>query len=305
MKKTISLLIVGVLTLMMISCTQEDSDPSIGTPPANVEIQATITGNSVEFTANADNAYEFYWDFDNGKTAVGENTEMSFDIADTYNVKCIAMGKGGQTVVTKSITTTIGNPDVYNYVNKVICGYSSLNNQSSAVWVWDHTAGAFACGGPEDPSTYFDPIDVTWWESGDNEMDGMGCYDDEYSFKINRKFDYINNSNGDFLYSWAWANELRGQTQAEYADVALEYTAPESSWETEKLGTGADTAWVLRITNNGWIGIANGTHEYQILEITPNTLWLRYDASLPADFTVSGTTKTEWGYLRLVKKVTR
>lgn len=289
-----------LVATLFTACNQnEDDTPGIGNPPSNVDFTYSIKENVVLFVASATDAYQYYWTFGDKNFGTGDSASHAYEDPGEYTISLTAIGKGGQTSISKKVTLDKGNPTKFSTYNILLSGYNPITKTSSKVWIWDKTAGGFSCGPPANGS-YFDPIDDSWWRAGENEMANYGCYDDEFSFLLETS-EYKHKSGESFLYNWAWANELRGQTQNQYADTALPYTPPAATWKIKNYINGTDTARVIELTNGAWIGIGNGTHAYHIVSISSDTLWIRYDASTPDVFSPTKT-MSEWGYLRLVTK---
>jgi len=297
--KSIILYLLLSLVFIQFSCEpQTDDIPSIGElPSAEISVQAVDANNYIFSVSNLQNGFLYNWDLGNGTLSNLMTVEGYFGFPGEYPVQLIVSGKGGSTTITHNLNITTGDPAIFqNEDFLLLTGYNLETNQSTRVWVWDQEAGASAVGPPVwGESNYNDPIDVSWWASDAGGFATMGCYNDEYSFKLNKQMEYINNCNGDFLFNWAWANELLGANQGEYEDAAFPYEPATSSWSLTYDEFGNK---ILSLSNDGFLGMAAGQHVYQILELTENVLWIRYESGAPG--APSGIDKGEWAYLRFV-----
>lgn len=287
------------MALPLAACTQaDDGAPEIGNPPSNVNFKHTANENVITFTAEATGAFQYYWTFGDKTYGAGDTISHPYEDPGEYTISLTAFGKGGQTTMSKLIKVDKGNPEKFSAFNILLSGYDPDLKKSTKVWVWDTLAGASAVGPPA-AGSYFDPIDDSWWRAEANSMNAS-CYDDEYSFILETS-EYIHKPGETFYYNWAWANELRGLQQAQWADTALPYTPPAATWKIKNHIKDNDTARVIELTNGAWLGLANGAHAYHVISLSADTMWVRYDNSTPAVFNPAKTVM-EWGYLRLVTK---
>ena len=173
-----------------------------------------------------------------------------------------------------------------------------------------------------------------WWHSllagipGDlanPPTPGPRSLDDEYVFTL-KGFKYKNDCHGDFYFNWKWANKLFGLNQTTYHDTICAYTPNNpATWKLdidsispEDLSAADSTTWkkryftdsatgkrfnlILTLSNDNYIGYCSGVSIYQILQITPDTMFLRHELAEPDKPSVTGPNRLEWRYLRLVAK---
>jgi len=294
--------ILAITVLTFSACKKDDPEPDTGTP-GPVTITATVNGNVVEYSAEATNAVSYVWDLGNGETPTGQNVTGTYSFPGTYKVKCTAKGRENDSSKEQDVVVEEGDPDIFNEVNLALSGYNAETGESEAIWMWADAPGVMGDGPRMSvPDTvYFNPIDQSWWQNGEGELPEDGL-DDEYSFKLNPQMEYINDFKTAFMVNWAWAAVRGYATPGIWEDVAFEaYEAPQASWSVEHIENINDTltfetningsmlsgAYVIHLTNNASLGMESKGYDYQILKLTADTLWVRYDNTFPdnlADF---------------------
>jgi len=326
MIKKLLVAIIAITVLSFGACKKDDVDP---VKPGPVTITFTINENVVTYHAEATDAISYSWDLANGETPTGQDVVGTYLFPGEYNVKCTAKGREENTVGTTKVDVVHGDPDIFSEVNVALSGYNSETGESEAVWMWANGAGVMG-DGPRDsePDTvYFNPIDQSWWQNGEGELPEEAL-DDEYSFKLNETMEYVNDFKIAFMVNWAWAAVRGYAVQPIWEDLAYEaYEAPTASWSVEHIENINDTltfetningnmmpgAYVIHLTNNASLGMESKGYDYQILKLTSDTLWVRYDNTFPdnlADFYDADELENEGaapgdpdeGYLKLVKK---
>ena len=291
-------LIIGILAITVLTFSackkDEEQDP---VKPGPVTITYVVDGNVVNYHAEASDAVSYAWDLGNGETPNGQDVTGTYTFPGEYTVKCVAKGREEDTEASIKVNVEEGDPDIFNEVNVTLSGYNSETGESEAIWMWADGPGVMGDGPRESvPDTvYFNPIDYSWWqnEGGDLPEDGL---DDEYQFRLNQKMEYINDFKAAFMVNWAWAAVRGYATPGIWEDVAYEaYEAPASSWSVEHIenindtltfetdinGTMMSGAYVIHLTNNASLGIESAGYDYQILKLTSDTLWVRYDNTFP------------------------
>jgi len=302
MKK--SLLYLMAIALIFGACKKDDDqdEPAAGKPG---EITLTITQNAnvVTYKASASDAVKFIWDLGNGETPEGAEVTGTYNFPGDYTITCTAKGRDEDRVKTQTVDVLEGDPDIFNEVNVALSGYNATTGESEARWMWVNAAGTMGDGpriGVPD-TVYFNPIDQSWWQNGEGEL-SEASLDDEYSFKLNPKMEYINDSKAAFVVNWAWAAVRNYALPGIWEDYEYEgYVSPEASWSVEHIDNINDTltfetningnmmpgAYVIHLTNNASLGMESAGNDYQILKLTADTLWIRYDNTFPenlADF---------------------
>lgn len=313
MKKHL-LFLLAFCALVFVSCDKDKDEETTDPAVANLKLTADVTANTVKFTAAAENAHKYAWDFANGESGEGATAEASYKIAGTYWVKCTASGAASKLTDSIKVEVLEGDPSVYNDVAKLLCGFNSENGESSAVWYWGANKDKMLSGGPKtffwdraDSAVYslFDPIDQSWWnEAGPSAI----SYNDAYSFKLNQSFDYSCEYGEDGLsLNWAYANYRYSIASTMYSDEPTTSVPTTGSWEIEVHefekyasydsihnapqtivdGVGVDAAYFLKVKGGAWLMKENAVAEYQILRIDADTVFMRWEAGIPADFNVT------------------
>ncbi len=302
MKKYLYLLIAFAI-VSLTSCKKED-DNTGADKPGEVKITYQVNGNVVNYHAEAENAISYAWDLGNGETPTGQDVTGTYSFPGDYEVTCTAKGRVEDSKATVTVKVEQGDPDIFNKVNLLLSGYNAETGESEAVWTWTDAPGVFADGPREgEPDTvYFNPIDYSWWQNEGGDID-ENALDDEYMFKLNPKMEYVNDFKTAFMVNWAWA-AVRGHTNGEipgiWEDVAWEgYNNGQSpmvaSWSVEHIPNINDTltfktqvgdemldgAYVIHLTNNASLGMESAGYDYQILKLTQDTLWVRFDNTFP------------------------
>jgi len=177
---------------------------------------------------------------------------------------------------------------------------SDLISEADHLIFIDNATGNLAASGygPRNSSpdtVYFDPIDQSWWQNEGGDID-ENALDDEYMFKLNASMEYVNDFKTAFIVNWAWAAVRAYALPGIWEDIAYEnYNAPPASWSVEHIENINDTltfetningemmpgAYVIHLTNNASLGMESKGYDYQILKLTTDTLWVRYDNTFP------------------------
>jgi PKD repeat protein len=336
-KLALSMAFVGV----MFGCGEKTV--SIGNPPPAPMFSVDQTDpNRPIFKVLSAEGFMFNWDFGNGTLTQDSVDTVYYPFADTYTVTLTASNKGGAT--TTDTTLVIATTDPKICANKYYAMLSGGCGIASKTWKIDNADSALGNGGPppKDPasgsgvSNYNDQIQY-WWQSA---LAGRGptdpptppprALDDEYVFGL-RDFTYKNDCHGDFFFNWQWANKLYALNQLQYHDTALTYTpntpatwtldidtvTPEDTikvngvifsirnrYFTDSTISSKRFNLILTLSNDNYIGYCSGTSIYEILKMTPDTMYLRHEL-IETDVEnqgKTGTNKLEWRYLRLVAK---
>lgn len=309
-----------ILTLfigaLLLGCSPES--PSIGSPPPAPSFTCDTTSpNHIIFTVTEAQGFMINWDFGIGQFAndywlfPGQDSTFSqnnkdtvfYPFPDTYTITLTASNKGGATSYTREIVVgTFDTSVMHNtYWNLLTGGPDSLNGKT---WVWQNDSTAYGYGQASNPSTYKDPIKNSFPLL---KQKPAGVLNDEYVFAL-AHFRYENNCGGDFLFNWMWANNLLGSEIKNGRDSVFEYTPPQdATWRLVEQQVDTTKILLLSLSSESYLGICNGmssyagSSTYQILKLTEDTLFIRYEMANPDDIK-TGTSRTRWDYLRLVHK---
>jgi PKD repeat protein len=329
----LALAIAGAATLL--GCGEKIA--SIGNPPPAPEFSVDQSDpNNPIFKVTSVEGFMFNWDFGNGKLSQDSLDTVYFPFADTYTVKLTASNKGGATTTAKKLMVATTDPKICaNRYYRMLTGGCDAAGKT---WKIDNADSALGNGGPPGKnaegngvSTYNDPI-MYWWQSSlksEKPSPPPGALDDDYVFGL-RGFTYKNECHGDFYFNWQWANKLFGMTQAQYADTIHAYTPNgPATWTLDidsttvedtiksngvvsavrnrfitDSATGKRVNLILTLSNDNYLGYCSGASVYQILKMTPDTMYLRHELveTDPKNANATGTNRLEWRYLRLVAK---
>ena len=328
---TIAIAVAGV----MFGCAEKTV--SIGDPPPSPEFSIDkIDENNIVFSVTSAEGFMINWDFGNGSLSQKEIDTMYYPFADTYTVSLTASNKGGATTTREKLIVEETDPKIC--ANKYYTMLTGGCDVVSKTWKIDSADGALANGGPpgKDPngngvSSYNDSI-MYWWRStlgGSKSEPPPESLDDEYLFGL-KGFTYKNECHGDFYFNWQWANKLFAESQDVSDDMVHAYVPNNpATWtlevdtvtkeDTLRSGTiitairhryftdsttGKRFNLILKLSNDNYIGYCSGTSIYQILTMTPDTMYLRHELveTLPINAGKTGANRLEWRYLRLVAK---
>jgi hypothetical protein len=306
MMRKFLMVIMAMAVVSLVSCNKDDDDNTNTDKPGPVTITYSVNQNVVTYHAEAENAVNYVWDLGNGETPSGQDVTGTYAFPGDYTVKCTAKGRVEDTEATITVKVEEGDPNIFSEVNVLLSGYNAQTGESEAVWTWVDAPGVFADGPRESvPDTvYFNPIDFSWWQNEGGDID-ENALDDEYMFKLNPQMEYVNDFKTAFMVNWAWAavrGHLNGEIPGIWEDVAWEgynngQSPATSSWSVEHIDNINDTltfetqigenmmpgAYVIHLTNQLSLGMESAGNDYQILKLTQDTLWVRFDNTFPAD----------------------
>lgn len=306
--KTFGILLA--LFLAIFACKDENYSLGDLTAPSNLQITTSIVGQStatpngdgsgvVNITAVANNAlnykigYSVVSDVNATPTldvmpnsADGASVTKTFatpgDI--TYRVTVVAYGRGGSsTVETKDITVK----SVYTVDPTIV---TDLTNDSSKTWVVDAgTAGHFGVG-PYTTTSYT----PEWYSAAPYEKASCcNCfYSASFKFTVVAKNTYSMSSitpDGAFTKTGSLAGITGIPASGDegcypYAGgTTAFFFSASSSGLVNTLGATTTNASILLDGNTTFIGYGATKKEYEILEITPNTLYLRVQGTEPGN----------------------
>ena len=304
--------ILAILVLMVFSgCKKTDYNMGALTAPTNIVVDAAIAGQDathpngdgsgdVTFTITADHAlnYRIDYDLNNGVDLInipGGIVKKKYTTLglNTYTVTVVVYGPGGtSSVVTKDVSVRSDfTPDPSIVAN--------LTGGTSKVWAVDHDLAAHFGVGPWSVGS----IRPEWYAAAPNEK--AACchcfYSATFTFAKNGQNYTLQTTTpeGAFTKTGTLAGGLPG-IPASGAEACYSYAggtnafsfAPASSG-APAVGTGGNSnstqTSIILAGNNTFIGYGAVLKEYEILEITPTTMYLR----------VQGTETGNAWYLRL------
>ena len=266
--------IVPVLLLFgLVACEpQVSSDPSLDPAPTsdNVTFESQPDAdnpNVVTFT-NTSESFRAVWDLGNGQTKEGDVVVGEYPLKGVYNITLTIFTPSGQAMNADSIEILETNPAMLDDPNlNLLTG--GIDNASGKTWVIDSTQAGHMGVGP--PTGYF----PEWWAAAPGAKGGSGLYDDRYTFTLT-DFTFDMNPNGQVFINGAYGDEFDNtSTPPDGEDLWAPY--PEQTGESFNLVEEDNGDLFLTISDPAFIGFYAGTRTYQILELTENTMWIRFE----------------------------
>ncbi|MDX1638497.1 MAG: PKD domain-containing protein [Balneolaceae bacterium] len=264
---------VAVLLVMVACEPQTSSGPSLDDPPISENVTFDLehdadNPNVVHFTSTSD-GFKFLWDLGNGQSDEGTTVTGEYPLKGEYTVQLTIFTESGQAMNQKTVTIEetnalmLDDPDL----NLLTGGAKQVDGKT---WVVDSTQmGHMGVG----PVSSFTP---EWWAAAPNSKPGTGLYNDEYTFKLDGlRFEM--ETNGDVFINQNNAGDFPGAVDGPGGDKMAPWTAPEDI--SFNLNTRDDGSMFLTISDPGFIGFNMGVHTYQILELTENQMFIRFEDS--------------------------
>jgi hypothetical protein len=299
MKYYYKLLIVLTLGVSFQSCQDDDTEFGPVTAPSNLELNVAIQGQNmtdpdgngtgiVVFTATADNALNYSYDFGDGRTGSSFDGSIEHRFVQlgviSYSVTVTATGTGGaattQTVVI-DVLSTFDDAEAKDF----------LTGGSSKTWYWSVAENGHWGVGPtnliggQSPDAYYTPAFFPVPAFGRYCNDLTECfYEDEMTFtKDGNNVIYgLNNFGGTYFHN-TYLSQFGGPSALNpmNADECLPFTAPAPGEVTFLPTLDTDVPvdqsrkTTMLLANDSFISWYVGSSEYEILEITANRMVLR------------------------------
>ncbi len=289
--KIINLNILSIfagLLLIMSACQKDQYDLGELVTPTNLSVTYEIVGvdadnpngdgtGVVNFTATADNAITFTFNFGDGsdiKSSPSGKITKQFSITgvNTYQVKVSAVGTGG---ITSDKTNALEVLSTFEDAEALLF----LTGGSSKSWFWAADQPEHVGMGPT--SEDYGELDYTWpnwWRAAPWEKSCM--YDAEFVFTktgLGLSFEQIA---GPAYIPGTYAGDIGvpgdkcylSDTVPNLVGVKNVFFSPSSSKASIDGGYRGTT---MTFSNNGFMGWWVGTSEYDIIEVTENILKVR------------------------------
>ncbi len=265
-----------LISTALITCGDEDYEFGSITVPTNVQfVDYTIStdGSGLsQFTVGGDNVINYALDFGDGSAAV-YNTSTTFSkyyaSSGTYTVTLTPYGTGG--VAGNPITLVFDIEVDFSLPSDFI---QNLTGGTSKTWYWDAGTAGYLGVGPGDGA---EPI---WYMSAPYEHEADGClFDDKFIFTYDATSELVTyqyENNGVSYYNVDFTST--GGDNCENVDTSGTYNVGlgKASASTVETSTGVS----MGITGSGsgnFMGYyANGTGDFEVLELTPSTLYVRW-----------------------------
>lgn len=270
------LLAFAAMAILPACEPEEDAKPDLGPAPTSESVTFTFeydsaNPNIVHFTNTTPDGFIAKWNFGNGSSADGQEATAAYPLRGDYTVTLTVFTKSGRASNSQVVSIAQTNPEMLNTPEfaKLTGGPDQLEGKT---WVIDGTRAGHMGVGPAGSKS------PEWWQAPPLDKQGLGLYDDEYTFKlIDFKFEL--NNNGDVFVNGAHAGDLGGTPGA--GDQAVQYSFPaDLNWS---ISDGPNGARLLTISNGATIGFYTGVSTYEILSLEENEMFIRFlDAKDPA-----------------------
>ena len=266
--------IVPVLLLFgLVACEpQVSSDPSLDPAPTSesvtFEMEPTAdNANVIQFT-NTSDSFRAVWNLGNGQTKEGDVVTGDYPLKGEYVVTLTIFTPSGQAMNTDTVSIDETNPAMLDDPNlNLLTG--GIDNSGGKTWVIDSTqAGHMGVG----PKTSFFP---EWWTAAPGAKGGSGLYNDRYTFTLT-DFTFDMNPNGEVFLQGGYGAEFQNATTPPDGDD-LWAPYPAQTGESFNLVEEDNGDLFLTISDPAFIGFYAGTRTYQVLELTENTMWIRFE----------------------------
>lgn len=281
-----TLIVLFSLSITFYSCQEEEYTFGDIITPSNIQITADLIGadannpngdgsGEVKFTVTADNAVSFKLVYDGTEyvTLSGEQNIIFSKLGlNTYTVTAVASGTAG---VTSSKSIQVDVLATYSPPNDLIeklYGFDPANPTALTSRTWKIKAskpGHFGLG-PVGGST-----PTEWYGAGPDEKNGVGMYDDRFTFSSDGTFTHV--TNGDiFGRDPHIVNELGPNTSGtvDGADILNYAYADYTGTYSLTAPAGVET---INLSAKSFIGYyTGGNYQYEIFDRSvPNELVLR------------------------------
>lgn len=268
--------LLAVILLFASGCDKNDYSFGDLTTPGKPVLTITINGKdathpygdgtgNIQLSINSEHAYNYKVDFGDGqqpKTGTVSNISYGYKHTGTkkFTITVIASGKAGisssSTVDVEIYRAFTPNPDLVKM----------LTNNGIKKWRVDKDAPGHLGVSSADVLT------PAWWAAGPNEKDGLGIYDDVYTFNASGNV-FTHTTNNDLFGKKEYLKDF-DPTLTGTGDYTL--SGPKAAEYTETFGyDGSATTEFITFPVKGHMGMYLGTHKFQVLERTDTHMTLR------------------------------
>lgn len=298
-KYSIHLLVItfGIL-IFSISCQKDQYDLGELVSPTNVTLSYEIVGadaenpngdgsGMVEFTATANNAITYSFDFGDGtdkKTSASGKVTKQFSVTgvNTYNVTVNAIGTGG---VTSSKADQVEVLSTFEDAEAL----EFLTGGSSKTWYWAYDQPGHVGLGPV--SEDYGNLDFTWpnwWSIGANDEEKACMYDVELVFtKTETGGMTFQQMNGPAFVPGLYAGEIGVAGDVCYMPGEIDQLTEDLLYSVKNVSfspsstlaaeAGDYRGTAMTISGGGFLCWWVGASEYDIISVTENTLSVRIE----------------------------
>jgi len=295
-------LVLFSLTIAFLSCQDEEYSFGEIIAPSNIQINSEIVGADttnpngdgsgvVNFTTYADNAISYKYIVNGAQTlSLSGSATINFSTLglNSYTVTVVVAGTAGVTSSESIIIDVLSTYEPPEDLIAKLFGYDPANPDALSTQTWKIQSakpGHFGLG----PVGGVTPVE--WYGAGPNEKDGVGMYDDRFTFSSDGTFTHM--TNGTIFGRNPYIVDDLGPTSVapsgadienyEYADYTANWmlTAP----------AGVET---ISLSGSAFIGYyTGGNHQYRIFDRgTPGELVLK---------TTDATSEFDWWFIIVIE----
>ncbi len=278
----------GFVTLC--GCYDDDHEFGDVTAPTNLIIDHQVLNVSeefpygdglglVNFTASASNANSFKFVFGDNTTAANSTGSIEHKYnqtgINTYTVTVIAYGTGGASTST-TIDVTVFSSFSDDTTKQLLTG------GSSKTWYIAKGLPGHLGLGP------MDSYNQDWYSAAPFEKDEC-FYNDQLTFSLDANQDIVYNLNnqGETFFNTAFLSVGGGSGDA---DACLPFDTSGNRFVTlaaANPGAPETTGTQLMIGNGGFMGYYVGQSNYEVLEITEDYMYVRFQMTPPGDTNIA------------------
>ena len=272
--------ILGIFVAILFSlssCKKDDKTFGALVTPTKPAINVTLVGQDddnpfgdgsgkVIVTITSEHAYNYKVDFGDGKNAlVSTNNNFSYTYSlptgnSTLIITVIASGTAGIS------STNTQDIEIYRSFNPDPELVTMLTNNGTKKWRVDADAKDNLGVGPDDTFT------PDWWGAASHEKDGLGIYDDIYTFTEEGHV-FTHTTNNDLFGKQEYLKDFDPSLTGT-GDYTL--TGAAAASYTEKFDyDGAPGVEYITFSNKGHLGMYLGVHKYQVISRTDTEMTLR------------------------------
>ena len=267
-----TVLLVLIVGFFMSSCTDSTTGGELGSAPTSEDVTFTSEPDSenpniIHFT-NTSDSFRALWDFGNGATAEGDEVVGEFPSQGEYTVSLTIFTESGHAVDSSTVTIAETNYAMLDdpNLNNLTGGIDDVDGKT---WVVDSTQlGHMGVG-------QLDLLEPNYWQAQPEVKTGAGLYDDRYTFKLDG-FSYDMETNGYVFLNGAYGDEFDNtEVPPDGADLMAPWTAPDN--QSFSLSEADNGDLTLTVSSPTFIGFYAGARTYDVLELTENTMTIRYE----------------------------
>jgi len=281
---------IAAFLIVLTGCQKDQYDMGALVAPTNLSVSFDIVGADAEnpygdgsgmvnFTATAQNAITYSFDFGDGSSPVtsGSGKIMKrFSITGTvgYNVTVKAVGTGG---ITSSTTAQLQVLSTFEDIQAV----ENLTGGSTKTWYWaSDQPGHTGLGPVAEDYGNAEFTWAAWWSIGANDPDKACMYSAEFVFTKTETGMTFEQTTGPAFVPGTYAGKLGIQ-----GDVCHDETVATSLYGVKNISlspssslaseVGQYRGTTMTFGDNGFMCWWVGKSEYDIIEVTENMLKVR------------------------------